>query len=126
MAKIWTILLILTISTLFVHVPPVGKIGFILNPDVHLDYNQYVWVLCEHLIMVAFAWMLLEESQTEKRLLKVFLWIQVIDVLGFILSYNDPLKNYVITFNILKLVIFLAAIVIDKWNLWRRELNTLS
>lgn len=125
-AKIWTILLILTISTLFIHVPHRGQIGFLLNPEIHLSYNQYFWVLCEHLIMVAFAWMLLDEAQTQKPLLRVFLWIQIVDVIGFILSYTDPLKEYVVTFNILKLAIFLLAIVIDRWKPWKRELKGLN
>lgn len=126
MAKVWTLLLILTVSTLFIHVPHKGEIGFILNPDVKLSYNQYFWFLCEHLIMVAFAAVILDESQTHKNLLAVFLLIQVASLIGFILSYDDPLKEYVITFNILKLLIFLSAIVIDRWKLWKQGLKGLS
>lgn len=126
MAKIWTLLLILTVSTLFIHVPHKGEIGFILNPDVKLSYNQYFWFLCEHLIMVALAAIILDEAQTHKRLLAVFLLLQIASFIGFILSYDDPLKEYVVTFNILKLAIFLLAIVIDRWKPWRRELKGLS
>lgn len=119
MAKIWTLLLILAVSTLFIHVPHKGEVGFILNPDVKLSYNQYFWFLCEHLIMVALAAIILDEAQTHKRLLAVFLFLQIASFVGFILSYDDPLKKYVITFNILKLVIFLCAIAFE----FRNKLN---
>jgi hypothetical protein len=126
MAKIWTLLLILAISTFFIHVPHEGSVGFILNPEVKLSYNQYAWMICEHLIMIALAAIILDESTDHKNLLMVFLWIQIIDLLAFVLAYTDPLKNYVITFNILKLAIFIAAIVIDRWKPWKRELSALN
>lgn len=126
MAKIWTLLLILAISTFFIHVPDVGEIGFILNPEIKLSYNQYVWMLCEHLIMIALSAIIVDESVDHKNLLKVFLWIQIVDLLAFVLAYTDPLKEYVVTFNILKLSIFLVAIVIDRWKPWKQELKGLS
>lgn len=126
MIKIWTLLLILAISTLFIHVPHEGQIGFILNPEVKLSYNQYIWMLCEHLIMIALAAVILDESADHRNLLMVFLWIQIVDLFAFVLAYTDPLKQYVITFNVLKLIIFLLAIVIDRWKPWKQELKGLS
>lgn len=125
MAKIWTFLLLLTVSTLFIHVPNKGEIHFILNKSVTLSYNQFVWMSVTYLSPIAFTAIILDETKDNKKLVRVFLFLNIADFLGFILAYDDPLKNYVLTFNILKLVIFLAAIVIDKWNLWRRELNSL-
>ena len=76
--------------------------------------------------MVALAAIILDEAHTHKRLLAVFLFLQIASFVGFILSYDDPLKQYVITFNILKLAIFLLAIVIDRWKPWKQELKGLS
>ncbi len=114
------LLLILTISTLYQHVPHVGQVGFILNPDVTLSYNQYFWVLCEHLIMVTFALIILDEATDHRMPLKVFVALQILDVAGFVLSYNDPLKDYLITFNILKVIIFGCALSIEIWNQQRQ------
>lgn len=59
MNKIWMLLLVLAVSTFFIHVPHVGKVGFILNPEVTLSYNQYfcvfsvcVSVLCLLLLLL--------------------------------------------------------------------------
>lgn len=123
MAKIWTLLLILAVSTLFIHVPHKGEIGFLLNPNVTLSYNQYFWMLVEKLIPIALAAIILDESRDYKRLLKVFLWIQIVDLAGFVLAYDDPMKDKIITFNVLKLIIFLVAIIIEKWNHWKQELK---
>jgi hypothetical protein len=124
--KLYTLLLILTAGTFFVHVPHTGSIGFLLNSSVHLSYKQYFWVLCQHLNLISLSAIVVDESITYKTPLKVFLWLHIIDLMGFVLSYDDPLKNYVVTFNVLKLAIFLLAIVIDKWNHSKRELSSLS
>lgn len=136
MAKIYTLLVILAISTLFISVPHTGEIGFPTHPtyidrdgsvkEVKLSLNQYVWMAGEHLIMIALAWIILDESTDHKFPLKVFLFLQVASFIGFIIAYSDPLKSYVITFNILKLLIFLAAIGIDQWNQSRRVSSSLK
>lgn len=116
MTKIWTLALILTISTLFIHVPDKGEIGFILNPKVTLSYNQYFWFICQHLIMVSFALIIYDESEDHKTVLGVFVWLQIADMVGFVLSYDDPLKDYILNFNILKLTIFILAVAVELWK----------
>lgn len=66
--------------------------------------------------MVAFALMIYDESQDYKRILAVFVWIQIADLLGTVLSYDDPLKDYILNFNILKLTIFISAIALEIWK----------
>lgn len=110
MAKLWTLLLTLTISTLFIHVPAIGAIGFALNPDVTLDYNQYFWVMSWHLTAVIQATIIWDETKDYKDIILVYLAITVADMVFFFLSYDDPLKDYRITWNILKTVAFGAAI----------------
>lgn len=126
MAKIWTFLAILTVSTLFIHVPHVGEIDFILNDKVTLSYNQFVWMCTTYLFPIAFIAIILDETQEKKNLVRVFLFLTVADFVGFLLSYDDPLKDYVITFNILKLIIFILSIVIDEWNHSKHALKGLS
>lgn len=115
------LLLTLTIGTLYLYVPHKGEIGFILNPEVKLSYNQYFWMLCEHLIMIIFALIIWDESSDYKNLLLLFVWIQILDTLGFLLSYSDPLKNYIINFNWIKLFIFSLAIGIETWRHKRND-----
>lgn len=116
MNKIWALLLTLSVGTFFIHVPHVGKIGFILNPEVTLSYNQYFWMLGEHLIMIVLSLIIWDEAQDYKNLVWIFVLIQIADLVAFILSYNDPLKDYFLTFNFIKLLIFGLAIGIDLWK----------
>lgn len=116
MNKIWSLLLVLSVSTFFIHVPHVGRVGFILNPEVTLSYNQYFWMLGEHLIMITLSLIIWDEAQEYKNLVWIFVLIQIADLIAFILSYNDPLKDYFLTFNFIKLLIFGLAIGIDLWK----------
>lgn len=116
MGKIWILLLTLTISSLFLYVPSVGEIGFILNPKIKLNYNQYIWMAGEHLIMVTLALIIYDDATDYRKLLAVFVWIQIVDFLGFVLAYDDPLRGYIISFNWIKLFIFSLAIGIELWR----------
>lgn len=127
MRNVWVLLLTLTISTLFIHVPHKGELGFLLNKKVTLSYNQYFWMICQHLQLIALAGVIWDESRhwygrTEKeremltRLYNVYLWILIADLALWFLFYDDPLKDYRITWNILKTVIFMGSIAIEKWK----------
>lgn len=124
MRNVWILLLTLTISTLFIHVPHTGEIGFLFNSKVKLSYNQYIWILCQHLNVVAYAAVIWDESRhwrpaelraTLSRIYSAYLWIVIADALMMVLTYDDPLKGYRITWNIIKTVIFIVVIVYEKW-----------
>lgn len=115
MGKVWCIFLILLISTAFIHVPHKGEMVFPLNTNVVLSYNQYFWMACEHLIMVFLAFIIWDEAVMYRRILFVFFLITIADVFAFVLSYDDPLKDYIITWNVSKTIIFGASIGI----LWK-------
>lgn len=119
MAKIWTLQLTLTVSTLFLHVPATGAVGFILNPDVVLNYNQYYWAVTQDLNVIILAAISWDESRTYKNLVFIYLMIVVADFVFFLLSYSDPLKSYKITWNILKSFLFLSAIGWHQFQKWR-------
>jgi hypothetical protein len=116
------LLLTLTISTLFIHVPDKGQIGFIFNSGVKLSYNQYFWMFCEHLIMVILALIIWDES-TYRRITQAYLLITIADTVLWVLWYTDPLGNYILTWNILKTVLFVGAIVYEQ-QLFRNKDST--
>lgn len=126
MRNVWIMLLTLTISTFFIHVPHSGSVGFIFNDKVVLSYNQYVWWICQHLQIVVLVAVMWDESRRwhlrseEKRAMltriyKGYLLVVIADVLMHVLSYDDPLKRYRITWNIIKTVIFIGVIAYEKW-----------
>jgi hypothetical protein len=110
MTKVWVLLLTLSISTLFTHVPSVGAIGFPFNEKYTLNYHQYFYFLGEHLVIISMALIILDEAKEYRRALVVFVYLLLADFLTFILWYRDPLSEYILTFNILKVVIFGIAV----------------
>jgi hypothetical protein len=111
MGKIWMLLLTLTISTLFIHVPHKGEVGFPLNPDVKLSYNQYFWFIGQILNSLVYAAIIWDEAREHKKILGCFLCITGVDALMWFLCYDDPLKHYILTWNILKTLVFLGVII---------------
>ena len=129
MRNVWMLLLTLTVSTFFIHVSHTGQIGFLFNDSVHLSYNQYTWWICQHLQVAILAGICWDESQRwhlrsrERRVMisniyKGYFIVILLDVFISVLFYDDPLKDYRVTWNILKTVIFIGIIV---WQLKRRS-----
>lgn len=130
MRNVWILLLTLTISTLFIHVPHVGELGFVFNHKVKLSYNQYVWWICQHIQIFALAGIIWDESRrwhlrTEQQRIMLsniysgYFSVVGTDILMHVLSYDDPLKGYRITWNIIKTLIFIAIIVYE----WQKNRN---
>lgn len=127
------LLFTLTISTLFIHVPNVGEIGFLGHPmitdpctgervEIKLTYNQWVWMFSEHLIMIALAGAVWDESGKYKNIVFSYLLITIADTVLWVLFYTDPLGNYILTWNILKTVLFILSI---GYELWKSKLTNL-
>ena len=56
------------------------------------------------------ALIILDEASEHRRALAVLVGILIADLLTFVLWYRDPLSEYILTFNILKVVIFGIAV----------------
>ena len=106
-------------STLFLFVPTSGYVGFPLNDKIKLQYDTYVWLLCDKLVVVGIVWVLYLVEPVYRQALSVFLAIQIIDTFCWILNYSDPFKP--LTFNILKIVIFSVAIINERAPLWKMK-----
>lgn len=123
MVRLFIILFTLSCSTFFLFVPTEGEIGFLLS-DIKLAPDTYVWMLCEHLVIVGLAVVIVLQERTYFKSAFVFLGLQMIDTIGWIIAYDDPLKDLPFTFNEVKIVIFFLAIVNEKYPLWKtREKN---
>lgn len=121
------LLLTFAIGTLFIHVPHIGQIGFLLKPmmidsktgeliEIKLSYNQYFYLVCEHFIACLLAWIIWDVSEKYKRIAGWYLVILLMDFIVWFLSYNDPLKGYIITWNIFKTLLFISAIAFELWK----------
>lgn len=110
--RLYILLLTLAISTIFLFVPASGEVGFILNDEVKLQIDTYVWLLCDKIVVVGIVYVLYLVEPRYRQSLAVFLAIQIVDTVCWILNYIDPFQP--VTFNILKIVIFLYAIANEK------------
>ena len=110
-ARLYILLLTLTLSTLFLFVPKSGKVGFVLNDDIKLQWDTWVWLFTDKLAVVGICWVLYMIEPRFKLSAAVFMTLQILDAVFWVLAYSDPLKP--LSFNVLKLLIFLWAIVKD-------------
>ncbi len=118
-ARLYILLLTLAISTIFLFMPVGGEVGFLLNDKVKLQIDTYVWLLCDKIVVVGIVYVLYLVEPRYRQSMAVFLAIQIVDTVCWILNYSDPFKP--LTFNILKIVIFLVAIINERAPLWKTK-----
>lgn len=99
--------------------PASGEVGFLLNDEMKLHYDAYVWLLGDKLVVVGIVYVLYLVEPRYRQALAVFLAIQIVDTVCWILNYSDPFKP--LTFNILKIAIFLVAIINERAPLWKKK-----
>lgn len=96
----------------------VDTVGFLLDP-VRIRVDTYIWMLCEHLVIVGLALVAALQELRYRRAVWVFVFLQGIDTVGWLLAYDDPLENWSLTFNEVKIVVFLIAIANELRPLWK-------
>lgn len=94
------------------------SIGFLFD-DIRIRVDTYTWMLCEHVVIVALAVVILMQETRYKLSVSIFLLLQLADTVGWVLSYDDPLIETGFTFNELKIVLFIFAIIIE--SLWKTK-----
>ncbi len=93
-----------------------GEIGFLFS-DVMLSYKQWVYSLLEHVIRLVLAVALLTTSTQYRTALKVFVLIECIEVLDYILTYGEPwFDSKIFTWNTIKVGLFSLAIIHEQWK----------
>lgn len=92
------------------------SIGFIFD-DTRIRVDTYVWMLCEHVVIIALAVVLLLQETRYRFSVSCFLLLQIADTVGWVLSYDDPLQQTGFRFNELKIVLFIFAIITE--SLWK-------
>lgn len=118
-ARLYILLLTLAVSTFFLFVPASGEVGFLMNDKIKLQTDTYVWLLCDKIVVIGIVWVLYLVEPIHRTALAVFLAIQIVDTICWVLNYSDPFKP--LTFNILKIVIFSVAIINERAPLWNTK-----
>jgi hypothetical protein len=114
MNKLYLILLTLAFSTIFLLTPITEPIDFFPFSDQMLTFEMWLYFLFERLIVVILALVILLDSTQFKNTLTVFLWIEIMDTVFYLLFYDDPFM-LVLPWNSVKLGIFIFSIGLEKW-----------
>jgi hypothetical protein len=102
----------LAFSVLFMLINPTGQIGFPFS-DMVLSSENYFYYLFEHLVPVLLSVVILELEPKYRLAVTVFLIIQIIDTLDYVLFYGERWTPYLPTWNVLKVGIMGLTIFID-------------
>lgn len=142
MVRMGLLLLILTLSTVFLFIPDTGPDRFkkyihegkeiiidtsLLPEDsekqfffpfssVKLFLDTYVFLLIFHLCEVLYAVYIVIQEKEFPVCAKVFLCIICSDTLFYLLSYGEPLRDYNLTWNVIKIGGFIISIVLSIWK----------
>lgn len=86
---------------------------FPFNPDVSLARDTYVYFLFERLILIVMSLYIYMESHKHRVALLVFVVIQVLDGVDYVLTYNMTWKLgwMLLSWDIMKIAIFTLAII---------------
>lgn len=114
MNKLYLILLTLAFSTIFLLTPITEPIDFFPFSDQMLTFEMWLYFLFERLSVVILALVILLDSTEFKNSLTVFLWIEIMDTVFYLLFYDDPFM-LVLPWNSVKLGIFIFSIGLEKW-----------
>lgn len=113
MIRLILLLVSLLLSVVFMFFEHKGEIGFLFS-DVVLSYKQWVYSLMEHVIRLILALALLSGSTQYRTSLKVFVLIECIEVVDYILTYGEPwFENKVFTWNTIKVGMFGLSMIYD-------------
>lgn len=92
-----------------------GEVGFLFS-DVVLSYKQYAYSLMEHSIRFVLALAILSGATQYRTALKVFVLIEFIEIVDYVLTYGEPwFDSKVFTWNTIKVGMFGLAIIYERY-----------
>lgn len=97
----------------------ISTVGFWLNDKVVLATDTWVWFLFEHVNMVFFAVIMALPGQVSRGPAVVFIGIYIVDLVNFMIHYDDPFVNVSLPWNVAKIFVFLLAIFNEKVE-WKK------
>lgn len=103
----------LALGVSFLFIPVTEPRDFFLFSDVRLSMDTWFYFLFEKLIVLFLSIVILNDSDQYRRVVWVFVGIQGVEVLDYVLFYGEPWSPYVPSWNILKVAIFGLAIAME-------------
>lgn len=97
---------------------------YFLFSDYELTKGTYWYFMMEHIIVILYAAYILITGTEFRTALKIFLLIQIIDLLDYVLGYGEIwfyASTFPVSWNILKAVVFMIAIINEVILIKERE-----
>lgn len=115
------VLLYLTFLVGIVFLLPYNTIQYdlFLFSNSTTNIPNYFYYICEHLALIALAYIIASEATEYQQAIKIFFWLLVIDLIDFLLTYNGvwfTIQHFPITFNLVKIAIFGMVILKELWD----------
>ena len=82
--------------------------------DMVLNADTYVYFLFEHIILIILSWIIYD--RTKDNIVLLYLIIQMLDTLDYLLTYGEPWFRTILTWNTIKVGIFGIAILYEKYG----------
>lgn len=89
-----------------------GEVSYLYK----IRFIDWFYFVCEHLVMIILAYVILAESVKHRTALEIFLRIQVVDLIDYLITFNTGwflLGNFIVTFNVVACLIFMLAIIYE-------------
>lgn len=84
---------------------------FPFSEDV-IPFKTWFYFVCEHLVLIALSYVIAWEAKKYVFSCKVFFFIQVADLIDYLLTYNTTWFN-IISFNVVSVLLFATSIVYE-------------
>jgi hypothetical protein len=125
MSKLVLLWLTLLVGIFFLALPYSEELhDYFPLSDQLLTLQTHTWFICNRLIFVVFAWIILQESSIYRNALWVFFGIQVLKLVDYLVCYNEVWvyvwPNVPFSSNTLSILVFSLFIAYEA--IWRKQL----
>ncbi len=117
MKKLLLLYCSLTIGLIYLIVPNTDPFNWFVFSDMELTLKTHLYFICEKVILIILAYVLLDQENKYRQALWVFFWLMVVDLVDYIASYNSiwfHAGGFPMSMNILKSIIF-GLVIFREW-----------
>lgn len=110
MTRLIIMFVTLLFSILFIFYNPQGQIGFLFSKMV-LTPELWFYYFFEHMVLVLLAIVILDLEPKYKFAAIVFLCIQIIDTIDYVLTYGERWNKYLPSWNLIKCAVYGGTVI---------------
>lgn len=113
LTRLFFLFSVMFLGVVFMIVPDSPAQDFFPFADMKVTPEWYTYYVVEHVIIIIFSLHFYIEATDDKKIILLFLILQIIDLVDFMLTYNMTwflYHGHPITFNIIKVLVFGLAL----------------